>query len=24
VICNPHGYVVDEYNGYEKELIIEV
>jgi Icc-related predicted phosphoesterase len=24
IICNPHGYVVEKYNGYEKELIIEV
>ncbi|CAL2060582.1 metallophosphoesterase [Tenacibaculum sp. 190524A05c] len=24
VICNPHGYISDEYNGYEKELIIEI
>jgi len=23
VICNPHGYINDEYNGYEKELIIQ-
>ncbi|AKK71280.1 phosphoesterase [Chryseobacterium sp. P1-3] len=24
VICNPHGYIDEKYNGYEKELIIEV
>lgn len=24
VICNPHGYIVDPYNGYEKELIVEI
>lgn len=24
VICNPHGYISDKYNGYQKELIIEV
>ncbi|NML59460.1 phosphoesterase [Chryseobacterium sp. RJ-7-14] len=24
IICNPHGYVTEKYNGYEKELIIEV
>ncbi|KQK25301.1 phosphoesterase [Chryseobacterium aquaticum] len=24
IICNPHGYIVEKYNGYEKELIIEV
>lgn len=24
VICNPHGYITEKYNGYEKELIIEV
>ncbi|MBB4804845.1 Icc-related predicted phosphoesterase [Chryseobacterium defluvii] len=24
VICNPHGYIIEKYNGYEKELIIEV
>ncbi len=24
VICNPHGYIDDKYNGYEKELIIEL
>lgn len=24
IICNPHGYVTEKYNGYEKELIIGV
>ncbi len=24
VICNPHGYIDEKYNGYEKELIINV
>lgn len=24
IICNPHGYIDEPYNGYEKELIIEV
>ncbi|MGV6943770.1 metallophosphoesterase [Sphingobacterium kyonggiense] len=24
VICNPHGYIDEVYNGYEKELIVEV
>lgn len=24
IICNPHGYVTDKYNGFEKELIIEL
>lgn len=24
VICNPHGYIIDPYNGYEKELIVEI
>lgn len=24
VICNPHGYLDEKYNGYEKELLIEV
>lgn len=24
IICNPHGYVTEKYNGYEKELIIEI
>ena len=24
VICNPHGYIDEPYNGYEKELIIEL
>lgn len=24
VICNPHGYIDEKYNGYDKELIIEV
>lgn len=24
VICNPHGYIDEQYNGYEKELIIKV
>lgn len=23
IICNPHGYIDEPYNGYEKELIIE-
>ncbi|ASK29968.1 phosphoesterase [Chryseobacterium sp. T16E-39] len=24
IICNPHGYIDEKYNGYEKELIINV
>lgn len=24
IICNPHGYIDGPYNGFEKELIIEV
>nr|WP_276901001.1 metallophosphoesterase [Pedobacter kyonggii] len=24
VICNPHGYISEKYNGYQKELIIEI
>lgn len=24
IICNPHGYINEKYNGYDKELIIEV
>jgi len=24
VICNPHGYINEKYNDYEKELIIEI
>ncbi len=24
VICNPHGYIDDQYNGYDRELIITV
>lgn len=24
IICNPHGYMDEKYNGYDKELIIEV
>lgn len=24
VICNPHGYIDEPYNGYEKELIVEL
>ena len=24
IICNPHGYISEKYNGYQKELIIEV
>ena len=24
VICNPHGYISEKYNGYNKELIIEI
>lgn len=24
IICNPHGYIDEKYNGYEKELIVEV
>lgn len=24
IICNPHGYTDEKYNGYEKELIIEL
>ena len=24
IICNPHGYVTEKFNGYEKELIVEL
>ncbi|GGG96427.1 metallophosphoesterase [Pedobacter zeae] len=24
IICNPHGYINEKYNGYDKELIIEI
>lgn len=24
IICNPHGYLNEEYNGYEKDLIINI
>lgn len=24
IICNPHGYITEKYNGYDKELIIEI
>ncbi|PTS92367.1 phosphoesterase [Pedobacter sp. HMWF019] len=24
IICNPHGYINEKYNGYNKELIIEI
>ncbi|WP_153394080.1 metallophosphoesterase [Chryseobacterium vaccae] len=24
VICNPHGYIDEKYNGYDKELFVEV
>lgn len=24
IICNPHGYITEKYNGYDKELIIEL
>ena len=24
VICNPHGYLNEKYNGYSAELIIEI
>jgi Icc-related predicted phosphoesterase len=24
VICNPHGYINEKYNGYNKELILEI
>jgi len=24
VICNPHGYLNEPYNGYQKELIVEL
>lgn len=24
IICNPHGYIDEKYNGYERELMIEV
>ncbi|KRT15899.1 phosphoesterase [Pedobacter ginsenosidimutans] len=24
IICNPHGYISEKYNGYDKELIIEI
>lgn len=24
IICNPHGYIDEPYNGYEKELVVEV
>ncbi|TCD29043.1 phosphoesterase [Pedobacter psychrodurus] len=24
IICNPHGYISERYNGYDKELIVEI
>jgi len=24
IICNPHGYISEKYNGYEKELIMKI
>ena len=24
IICNPHGYINEKYNGYDRELIIEI
>jgi len=24
IICNPHGYISDHYNGFEKNLVIEI
>lgn len=24
IICNPHGYITEKYNGYDKELIVEI
>ncbi|NII82731.1 metallophosphoesterase [Pedobacter riviphilus] len=24
IICNPHGYLSEQYNGYDKDLIIEI
>ncbi|WP_406826902.1 metallophosphoesterase [Pedobacter sp. KACC 23697] len=24
IICNPHGYINEKYNGYDKDLIIEI
>ncbi len=24
VICNPHGYIDEPYNGFDKELIVEL
>eukprot|EP01133_Synstelium_polycarpum_P016546 gene16546-19661_t len=24
IICNPHGYIDEKYNGYQKELIVEI
>ena len=24
VICNPHGYINEPYNGFEKNLVIEI
>lgn len=24
IICNPHGYITEKFNGYKKELIIEI
>ena len=24
IICNPHGYVTEKYNGHEKELIVKI
>ncbi|MDM1398572.1 hypothetical protein HX049_15595 [Myroides odoratimimus] len=24
IICNPHGYIDDKDNGFERELIIEI
>ncbi len=24
IICNPHGYIDEKYNGYERELLVEI
>lgn len=24
IICNPHGYIDEKYNGYQKELVVEI
>ncbi|HRF42548.1 MAG TPA: hypothetical protein PK198_27345, partial [Saprospiraceae bacterium] len=24
IICNPHGHIDEPYNGFEKELIVEI